>query len=179
MKKEFIALRKQLAKMLFKFSEQTAQDGSVLLFEGDQPVEGGTVNTYAADGSTVPATDGTYVLENEDTIEVKDGVVMSITPKAVEVPMAVDPNAPEVPEVEVPEPQDTEVLVMVQALIEAVSSLEERLAAMEEQMSGMNMTVTKMSAHIPVDEIKQEITLSKMDKTEMAANRAAKVLSSK
>lgn len=175
MKKEFIELRKQLGKLLFKFSEQVAKDGSVLLFEGDQPVEGGTVNTYAADGSTVPATDGEYVLENEDTIVVKDGIVMSITPKAIEEAMAVEP----VEEVEVPEPQDTEVLVMVQSLIEAVASLEERLSVMEEMMNGMNMTVTKMSAHIPVDEIKKEITLSKMEKTEIAANRAAKVLGSK
>ena len=178
MKNQLIELRKQIGRLLFKFTEVTLPNGVTLIFEGDQPVEGGTVNTYAADGSTVPATDGEYILENEDTIEVKDGVVMSITPKAVETPMAVDPNAPVVPEVETPEPQDTEVLTMVQSLIEAVASFEERLSAMEEIMNGMNMTVTKMSAHIPVDEIKQEIALSKMEKSELAASKAARILGS-
>lgn len=178
MKNQFIELRKQIGRLLFKFSEVTLPNGETLIFEGDQPVEGGTVNTYAADGNTVPANDGSYVLENGDTIDVKDGVVTMITPKPVETPMAVDPNAPEVPEVEVPEPQDTEVLVMVQSLIETVAGFEERLSAMEELMNGMNMTVTKMSAHIPVDEIKKEITLSKMEKTEIAANKAARILGS-
>lgn len=182
---ELIKLRKKLGKLLFNFSEQTLPDGTVIVTDGDQPVEGGNINTYDANGAVIPLPDGSYTLESGDVVDVVGGIVTKITPvePVVETPMAdIIPsgdttNPTETPES--PEPQDTEVLSMVQDLLEKVMELDARCSAMEASMGGMSTQVEKMSQHIPVDEIKQEVTFTKMEKSEIASTNASRILGSK
>lgn len=93
--KSFIELMKQAFKSLvsspepIKFGSATLEDGSVIQWEGDQPMPGTPITTVTPDGQTAPVPDGTYTNPADGMqIVVEGGVIASVVPAN-----ATDPNA--------------------------------------------------------------------------------------
>jgi FtsZ-binding cell division protein ZapB len=67
------------------FGEVTLVDGTVVVFEGEEPAVGVALNVKGVDGVT-PAPDGVHETESGLLITTKDGVIESIEPKEMEEP---------------------------------------------------------------------------------------------
>jgi FtsZ-binding cell division protein ZapB len=65
------------------FGEATLTDGTQVVFEGEAPAVGGTLNLVAAEGQ-VPAPDGVHETESGLVITTADGVITDIQEKAAE-----------------------------------------------------------------------------------------------
>ena len=65
------------------FGEATLTDGTQVVFEGEAPAVGGTLNVVAAEGQ-VPAPDGVHETESGLVITTADGVITDIQEKAAE-----------------------------------------------------------------------------------------------
>lgn len=122
-------IRASLTKMLFKLEEVTAEDGSVLLFDGEVIVEGMEVNTHDINGEIVKA-NGEYIV-GEDVITIENGVVISIKSK-VEV-------------VELEEVVATPTMEDFNALAELVKALVIEVQALKDLQDKTNETVIEMS----------------------------------
>jgi hypothetical protein len=77
LKNELIEIRKKLSKLLFNFTEETSNEGLLVIYDGDL-VEGLAVYTYDADGNKIALPDGVYSLPGK-SIEVANGVISKIT----------------------------------------------------------------------------------------------------
>ena len=67
------------------FGEATLTDGTQVVFEGEAPAVGGTLNVVAAEGQ-VPAPDGVHETESGLVITTADGIITDIQEKAMEEP---------------------------------------------------------------------------------------------
>lgn len=74
-----------------KFGKSTLADGTIMEWEGDEPMPGMPAMVMGADGAPVPAPDGEYTLPETGTVvTVEAGVIATVTPSAA----AADPEAP-------------------------------------------------------------------------------------
>ena len=66
-----------------KFGKSTLADGTIMEWEGDEPMPGMPAMVMGADGAPVPAPDGEYTLpENGTVVTVEAGVIATVTPSA-------------------------------------------------------------------------------------------------
>lgn len=128
-KQDLINIRKQLSKILFKFSEVVSAEGPVVIYDGEL-AEGIEVFTYDAEGAKIALPNGTYnlVMENGETItiEVADGKVFS---KSVVTTDTETPTDAPISETKVDMSSDT---------INKISELENKLNMAFETIQKMN-----------------------------------------
>lgn len=114
-------IKTALQSLLVDFESVKTVDGTEITFEGETLEVGVKVNVE----------DGTYVLEDESELVVKDGVVESLTPKKEEEPVVEE----EVKAEEVVEEDNT-----VNELKSKVDELEGRLATLEAKIEELIST---------------------------------------
>lgn len=162
-----IALKSLLS---LKFGE-VKTDKAVLVFDGEELVEGMEVFVLDEEGNAVPAADGDYTTEDKKVIKVFEGKVSEIVDPEAEV--ADEPveekteeiqqeENPEVDPVEEPEQNDepteedriaalenrvAEFLEGLNKIVNSIAGLEERLAVVEEKLAKVEEPAAE-----PVDE---------------------------
>lgn len=139
------ALKIALKSLLSLQMGEVATDKAVLVFDGEELVEGMEVYILDEEGNAVPAADGDYTVEDGKIIKVVEGKVSEIVDPEAEVAEepAVEEVAQEEADVEVipveePEPENEEV-----SIEDRVAALEERVAAFTD---GLNQIVNSLAA---------------------------------
>lgn len=86
-KKMLFSMKKTIGKMIHKFAEAVAEDGTVLLWADDvQPTVGTLVSTYDDAGEVVPAMAGTYVIEGTTWVIGEGGAITEVIPAEASEP---------------------------------------------------------------------------------------------
>ncbi len=173
-----VELRKKIAKTLFNFAEVTTTDGIVIVYEGEQVVEGIEVNTYAEDGSVTPLSNGTYVIDDITSITVEDGKVTK-----VEVKEEMEKTAEDIVEDIVEEiPKEDNIAPQLEPfildLVTAINNLKEEIKILKSNLTSQEEKLNKFSiqpiAHPATVEIEDKENY-KFDKTNKAAQRISKI----
>ena len=169
MKKDSKTIKEKLAElfMLVKkesFLDAKAQDGSILRTADEAFKTGSQVVLISEDGTSAPAPDSSYVLEDGSTLVIKSGVVETITPASpdatatqpadatganptTDAPAAMDAAPAPTPTEGTPAPQaDSADGSDMDSLISIIQNLTDRVSALEAELSSTKMSVTKMSA---------------------------------
>ena len=76
--------KKHLSPTKLNFKEIMLPDGSTLRYEGDMPMVQMPVTIVQPDGTELPAPDAIYEMEDGATIEVIDGIIVTVTPPVAE-----------------------------------------------------------------------------------------------
>lgn len=77
-------VKKHLSPTKLNFKDIMLPDGSTLRYEGDMPMVQMPVTIVQPDGSELPAPDAIYEMEDGATIEVIDGIIVTVTPPVAE-----------------------------------------------------------------------------------------------
>ena len=77
-------VKKHLSPTKLNFKDIMLPDGSTLRYEGDMPMVQMPVTIVQPDGSELPAPDAVYEMEDGATIEVIDGIIVTVTPPVAE-----------------------------------------------------------------------------------------------
>lgn len=77
-------VKKHLSPTKLNFKDIMLPDGSTLRYEGDMPMVQMPVTILQPDGTELPAPDAIYEMEDGATIEVIDGIIVTITPPVAE-----------------------------------------------------------------------------------------------
>lgn len=77
-------VKKHLSPTKLNFKDIMLPDGSTLRYEGDMPMVQMPVTILQPDGSELPAPDAIYEMEDGATIEVIDGIIVTVTPPVAE-----------------------------------------------------------------------------------------------
>lgn len=170
-------LRKAIGKFLFNFGEVTADDGTVLLFEGEELVEGSEVKTYDSNGEVAPLSgqfklgELTYFIEDSKCVKIEKPEVEENPAEVVEEVEAAMPA-------EVTEEVIEEVIEGVPAEVPADETLKalEDLAAKYEELKKLIEELQKKLAVVETTPAAEEIVPVKLSKTEKNANNAARIL---
>ena len=116
--------RFESAEPAMKFGEMTLVDGTVVSFEGEEPVIGAALNVIGLEG-VVPAPDGTHETEDGLLITTVDGIIENIESKEMEAPEA-----------------EAEAEVVVEfASKEEFAALNDRIAKLEEMLVSLGSKV--------------------------------------
>ena len=78
-------VKKHLSPTKLNFKDIMLPDGSTLRYEGDMPMVQMPVTIVQPDGTELPAPDAIYEMEDGATIEVIDGIIVTVTPPVAEV----------------------------------------------------------------------------------------------
>ena len=78
-------VKKHLSPTKLNFKDIMLPDGSTLRYEGDMPMVQMPVTIVQPDGTELPAPDAVYEMEDGATIEVIDGIIVTVTPPVAEV----------------------------------------------------------------------------------------------
>ena len=78
-------VKKHLSPTKLNFKDIMLPDGSTLRYEGDMPMVQMPVTILQPDGTELPAPDAIYEMEDGATIEVIDGIIVTVTPPVAEV----------------------------------------------------------------------------------------------
>ena len=76
--------KKHLSPTKLNFKDIMLPDGSTLRYEGDMPMVQMPVTIVQPDGTELPAPDAIYEMEDGATIEVIDGIIVTVTPPVAE-----------------------------------------------------------------------------------------------
>ena len=89
-------VKKHLSPTKLNFKDIMLPDGSTLRYEGDMPMVQMPVTIVQPDGTELPAPDAIYEMEDGTTIEVIEGIIVTVTPPATEVetPESAMPTTP-------------------------------------------------------------------------------------
>jgi len=89
-------VKKHLSPTKLNFKDIMLPDGSTLRYEGDMPMVQMPVTIVQPDGTELPAPDAIYEMEDGTSIEVIDGIIVTVTPPATEVetPESAMPTTP-------------------------------------------------------------------------------------
>ena len=77
-------VKKHLSPTKLNFKDIMLPDGSTLRYEGDMPMVQMPVTIVQPDGTELPAPDAIYEMEDGATIEVIDGIIVTVTPPVAE-----------------------------------------------------------------------------------------------
>jgi len=77
-------VKKHLSPTKLNFKDIMLPDGSTLRYEGDMPMVQMPVTILQPDGSELPAPDAVYEMEDGTSIEVIDGIIVTVTPPVAE-----------------------------------------------------------------------------------------------
>lgn len=77
-------VKKHLSPTKLNFKDIMLPDGSTLRYEGDMPMVQMPVTIVQPDGTELPAPDAVYEMEDGATIEVIDGIIVTVTPPVAE-----------------------------------------------------------------------------------------------
>ena len=77
-------VKKHLSPTKLNFKDIMLPDGSTLRYEGDMPMVQMPVTILQPDGTELPAPDAVYEMEDGVTIEVIDGIIVTVTPPVAE-----------------------------------------------------------------------------------------------
>ena len=77
-------VKKHLSPTKLNFKDIMLPDGSTLRYEGDMPMVQMPVTILQPDGSELPAPDAVYEIEDGTSIEVIDGIIVTVTPPVAE-----------------------------------------------------------------------------------------------
>jgi len=77
-------VKKHLSPKKLNFKDIMLPDGSTLRYEGDMPMVQMPVTILQPDGTELPAPDAVYEMEDGATIEVIDGIIVTVTPPVAE-----------------------------------------------------------------------------------------------
>ncbi len=173
-------LRKAIGKFLFNFGEVTADDGTVLLFEGEELVEGSEVKTYDSNGEVAPLSgqfklgELTYFIEDSKCVKIEKPEVEENPAEVVEEVKEVEAAMP----AEVTEEVIEEVIDEVPAEVPADETLKalEDLAAKYEDLKKLIEELQRKLATVEATPAAEEIVPVKLSKTEKNANNAARIL---
>jgi len=77
-------VKKHLSPTKLNFKDIMLPDGSTLRYEGDMPMVQMPVTILQPDGTELPAPDAVYEMEDGATIEVIDGIIVTVTPPVAE-----------------------------------------------------------------------------------------------
>ena len=77
-------VKKHLSPTKLNFKDIMLPDGSTLRYEGDMPMVQMPVTILQPDGSELPAPDAIYEMEDGTSIEVIDGIIVTVTPPVAE-----------------------------------------------------------------------------------------------
>ena len=78
-------VKKHLSPTKLNFKDIMLPDGSTLRYEGDMPMVQMPATIVQPDGTELPAPDAIYEMEDGATIEVIDGIIVTVTPPVAEV----------------------------------------------------------------------------------------------
>jgi len=152
------------------FLDAKAADGSILRTTDDAFKTGSQVVLISEDGTSAPAPDGPYTLEDGSSLVIKSSVVESITPAdttaAAPAPdtTAANPTsdapatmADAVPPVATATP-DADGDGDMGTMIEIIKNITDRLSALEDAVSATKMSVEKMNSAAAPEVFKAERT---------------------
>ena len=125
------ALKIALKNLLSIKMGEVATDKAVLVFDGEELVEGMEVFVIDENGDAVPAADGDYATEDGKTIKVVEGKVAEIIDPEAEV--ASEPETVE--ETEIKQEENEEVEPADEPVEEEEATEEDRIAALEARLS--------------------------------------------
>jgi len=77
-------VKKHLSPTKLNFKDIMLPDGSTLRYEGDMPMVQMPVTILQPDGTELPAPDAIYEMEDGTSIEVIDGIIVTVTPPVAE-----------------------------------------------------------------------------------------------
>jgi hypothetical protein len=77
-------VKKHLSPTKLNFKDIMLPDGSTLRYEGDMPMVQMPVTIVQPDGTELPAPDAIYEMEDGTSIEVIDGIIVTVTPPVAE-----------------------------------------------------------------------------------------------
>jgi hypothetical protein len=77
-------VKKHLSPTKLNFKDIMLPDGSTLRYEGDMPMVQMPVTILQPDGTELPAPDAVYEMEDGTSIEVIDGIIVTVTPPVAE-----------------------------------------------------------------------------------------------
>lgn len=77
-------VKKHLSPTKLNFKDIMLPDGSTLRYEGDMPMVQMPVTILQPDGTELPAPDAVYEMEDGASIEVIEGIIVSVTPPVAE-----------------------------------------------------------------------------------------------
>lgn len=77
-------VKKHLSPTKLNFKDIMLPDGSTLRYKGDMPMVQMPVTILQPDGTELPAPDAIYEMEDGATIEVIDGIIVTVTPPVAE-----------------------------------------------------------------------------------------------
>jgi hypothetical protein len=77
-------VKKHLSPTKLNFKDIMLPDGSTLRYEGDMPMVQMPVTIVQPDGSELPAPDAVYEMEDGTSIEVIEGIIVTVTPPVAE-----------------------------------------------------------------------------------------------
>lgn len=143
-----LKLRLELGKALSGQTEVKTTEGKTLLFDGDQIVEGATINTINDSGAIEAVGSGTFTLEDGRVIVVEDSLVLSIKDK--EEPVVAEQIPPVEPVLDSvvnsnPEVNIETLMTMVEALSVKVEELSTSISELKTKGEEQSKLVAKLS----------------------------------
>jgi hypothetical protein len=98
-----------------KLSDATLEDGTIIYYDGELVVE---TAIFTDEALVTPIADGTYILDNGDTLVIEAGLVVEVTPAVVDDEVEVEPEVIVEEELEVVdyEAKYNELLIIVDEL---------------------------------------------------------------
>lgn len=133
-KKMLFSMKKAIGKMIHKFAEAVAEDGTVLLWSDDvQPTIGTLVSTYDEAGEVVPAPAGTYVIEGTTWTIGEGGAITEVIPAEASEP------EPEAAATE-PAPQNSEFAKQVLEFATILQKTSEQFEALNKRIEKLENT---------------------------------------
>lgn len=134
-------LKLKMTKLTFNAEIKTV-DGIVLFTPGDSFVETAEVYVVDADGNQTPAPDGDHVLENGETITVKDGKITAV--------IVAEAQADETSIALVLEPSDIDAITAaLQPMFDAINARLDALEAANTDMSAQTTELRSLLSKIP------------------------------
>jgi hypothetical protein len=150
-------IRAFLNKEVLGLSEVQAVNGSTIIFDGDQAIEGEKVFTYDGDGNQIALANGTYELENGEVLNVENGEIKSIEKSNAEA-------QPEVGDGSASDEADTQADNAEANADNAEAESDNQLSAMIEQLIGVVSDLSKKIEAITGKQDSAEVAMSAITK---------------
>lgn len=142
-----------------KFGKSTLADGTMLHWEGDEPMPGMAVTAMPPDGSSAPAPapDGEYVLpETGTTVKCEGGVIASVVPAA-----SADENKPENKAAN--NAMSDNLTAQAKEIVERVEKVSKFAADSEVRFSSMEESIKTLSESLAISQKENEAYKLKME----------------
>jgi hypothetical protein len=131
-----------------KLADATLEDGTIIYYDGELVVE---TAIFTDEALVTPIVDGTYILDNGDTLVIEAGLVVEVTPAVVDDEVEVEPEVIVEEELEVVdyEAKYNELLIIV-------DELKSKLENFSEKEIEMKSEIETLSTQPEVESISQE-----------------------